>query len=179
MIRIGLAQGDVQRAAKFFNAKPAQIKRATRRTVRTITNDLHKELGGTIPREADISVLGYRKVRVKKKTPKGRGKSSTGSVWVGQNQVQARFAKGRKRNDKARGGAWAGKYFFKNAFVLKAKSGFESIFQRTGKGKLPVKQAYINLPKAQEFTRKAADRAKNRLVPLLEKNLRIEMNKRK
>ena len=162
--------------AAMFKARPAQIRRASRKTVRTVTNRLHRELGGQIPRANSTPVVGYRKIRAKKKTPRGRGQSSFGSVWMGTNRIAARYA-GRLRNNKSRGGASAGKHFFENAFVAKMSNGYESIWKRMDDGKL--KQQYVELPNARAIAEQAADKARRELKLLLRKNMEIEMNKGK
>ena len=163
--------------AAYFKAKPAQVRRAARRTVRQITNELHKELGGTIPRKAGTTVVGYRRVRAKKKTPKGRQASSRGSVWMGTNKIAAAYA-GRLRNDPTSGGAWAGKYFFENSFVAKMKSGHESIFQKI-KGTNKIRERYVHLPDARNDAKRAADKVELKLRNVLRKNLEIEMAKKR
>lgn len=163
--------------AANFKAKPAQIRRATRKTVRQVTNELHKELGGQIPRTAGTPIVGYRRVRAKKTTPKGRQRSSTGTVWMGTNKIAARYA-GRLRNDPERNGAWAGKYFFENSFVAKMKSGYESIFQRI-KGSNKIRQRYVHLPDARQDAVRAANKAELRLRKILRVNLQKELAKAK
>ena len=156
----------------YFKAKPAQVKRAARKTVRQITNELHKELGGTIPRDAGTSVGGFRRVRAKKKTPKGRQRTSRGSVWMGTNRIQAEYA-GRA---KAIGSdVKVGKYFFKNAFIMKYKSGHEAVILRIGRGK--IAPAYVNLPNSHAITRAAVNKARYRLKDKLRENIRIEFAK--
>lgn len=158
--------------AAFFRAKPAQIRRASRTTVRQLTNEGHKELGGTIPRTAGTPVGGFRRVRAKKRTPKGRQRSSTGSIWMGTNKIAAHYV-GKMSN--GHNGAWAGKYFFENAFVAKMKKGYESVWERTSGGGL--KQRYVHLPDARNDARRAADKIEKRLRIVLRKNLEKEMRK--
>ena len=166
-----------------FRVLPKEIRRAARRTVRQVTNELHRELGGKIPRTAGVSVVGYRRVRAKKRTPKGRQVGSRGVVWLGTNQIEARFA-GRMRDSETFGGAFAGKYFFENAFVAKFDSGYVGIFKRsesgkTRHGKAELEKQYINLPKSHEDAAKAAQEARPRMRELLQENLELERQKRR
>jgi len=162
--------------AAQFKARPAQIKRAARKTVRQVTNKLHKRLGGAIPRADGTPVVGYRKIRAKKKTPRGRGRSSYGEVWMGTNKIAAHYA-GRMRNRPSQGGASVGGHFFKNAFVAKMSNGYESVWKRIEGGKL--EQQYVELPSARREAERAAKDAQVDLARLLRKNMEIEMNKGK
>ena len=162
--------------AREFKARPAQVRRATRRTVRQLVNEGHKELGGAIPRSAGTPVGGFRRVRAKKTTPKGRQRSSRGEIWMGTNKIAARYA-GKMRNDAGAGGAWAGKYFFENSFVATMKNGYESIFERVAGGKL--KQRYVHLPDARGDAQRAADKIELRLRKILRANLAQEIAKAK
>ncbi len=163
--------------ARSLNAKPAQVKRASRKAVRETVTALHKELGGAIPRAAGTPVGGFRRVRAKKKRAKqGRGKVS-GSVWMGTRKIAAAYA-GRLRNDPDRGGAWAGKYFFENSFVAKMKSGYVSIFQRV-EGASKIRQRYVHLPSAAGVAKRAGDNARKDLSARFTKNLKEEMTKPK
>ena len=158
--------------AAYFKAKPAQIRRASRATVRQLTNEGYKELGGTIPRTAGTPVGGFRKVRAKKRTPKGRQRSSTGSIWMGTNKIAAHYV-GKMSNGHK--GAWAGKYFFENSFVATMKNGYESVWQRTSGG--GIKQRYVHLPDARNNAKRAADKIEKKLRITLRKNLEKEMAK--
>ena len=163
--------------AKSLNAKPAQIKRAARRTVRLAVTSLHKELGGAMPRAAGTPVGAYRRVRAKKRnarTSKGR---VSGSVWMGTRRIAAAYV-GKLRNDPNAGGAWAGKYFFENAFVAKMKSGHESIFERV-EGTNKIKQRYVDLPQAREIAKRAALSTRKELSSQFSKNLARELAKKK
>ena len=163
--------------AKSLNAKPAQIKRAARRTVRLAVTSLHKELGGAIPRTAGTPVAAYRRVRAKKRNAKTRGGRVSGSVWMGTRKIAAAYV-GKLRNDPSAGGAWAGKYFFENAFVAKMKSGQESIFERV-EGSNKIKQRYVNLPQARGVAKRAAFNTRKELASQFSKNLALEMAKKK
>lgn len=121
MIRFRVEKSDRQ----FIN--PKQVKRASRLAVNQITSEIHKELGGEIPREHGTSIVGYRRVRSKKKLAKARGKGLRGVVWQGTLRIQAKYA-GKPR--KVKGGVKAGKHFFPNAFIMTFKSGYSGIFKR-------------------------------------------------
>lgn len=163
--------------AKKLKATPAQVRRASRKTVRQVVNEGYRELGGTIPRTAGIPVGGYRRVRAKKQTPKGRQRSSRGEVWMGTNKIAAKFA-GKVRNDPTTGGAWAGKYFFENSFVAKMRNGYESIFERVH-GSRKLQQRYVHLPDARNDAQRSADRMELRLRKILRANLEKELAKAK
>lgn len=162
--------------AQSFRAFPKEIRRASRRTVRQITNELHKELGGKIPRTAGVSILGYRRVRAKKRPPKANKRLTRGIVWLGTRRIAARYA-GRMRDSETFGGAFAGQYFFENAFVAKFKSGYDGIFKRNDQGKL--EEQYVNLPQAHAEVIAAAGKSRSRISELLQKNLEHERRKRK
>ena len=160
-----------------FRVLPKEIRRAARRTVRQVTNELHRELGGKIPRTAGVSVVGYRRVRAKKRTPKGRQVGSRGVVWMGTRPIAARYA-GKMRDSEIYGGAFAGQYFFENAFVAKFKTGYVGIFKRNkDSGKL--EEQHIELPKAHRDVVSSAEKIRPRMSELLQENLERERRKRK
>ena len=179
VVRIRLEGKEV--IARSLNAKPAQIKRAGRKTVRDTTNKLHKDLGGAIPRAASTPVGGYRRVRARKRRAKVVEGGIRGSVWMGTRKIAAAYV-GRLRNDPDRGGAWAGKYFFENSFVGKMRSGHESVFERvkgkasTGRGK--IKERHVHLPQAREIAKRAAFNARKDLSTRFTKNLKDELTKK-
>ncbi len=99
----------------------------------------------------------------------------SGSVWMGTRKIAAAHA-GRLRNDPARSGAWAGKYFFENSFVAKMGSGYESVFQRI-EGSNKIKQRYVHLPSAAGVTKGIVRKSERDFSTLFTKNLKAEIAK--
>ena len=161
-------------AAKL-KATPAQVRKASRSTVRQVVNELHRELGGIIPSHAGTPIGSFRKHRARKTTPKGRQRSSRGSVWLGTNKIAAAYV-GRLREDPDAGGAWAGQYFFENGFIRKMRSGHVGIFTRVA-GSRKIKQEDVELPDARNDAELAANRAQLRLRRILRQRLQIELDK--
>ena len=165
---------DKTKVARWFALKPSQIARASRLSINQVTNELHKQLGGDIPRVAGTTVVGYRRVRAKKRLAKaGRGRIKRGVAWMGTMKIPAKYG-GRMKN--AGSDAWAGKHFFKNAFVATMGNGYQSIFYRMPGGKL--KQAMIDLPKSDTQAKTAGRWARNRVDRVLERRLRAELAKK-
>jgi len=174
-MRINIRLPDRAKLAAYFKAKPNQIRTASRKTVRELVNMGHKELGGALPRSAGTSVVGYRRVRAKKRTPKGRQRSSTGEIWMGTNKIAAKFG-GKLRNDRAAKGAYAGRNYFRNSFVATMKNGYTSIFQRIA-GTNKIKERYIAIPKAHGTTQQTAERLRKKMPMLIRANILKELNK--
>lgn len=173
-MKINIRVENKEELNQWFKDKPKQINRASRLTVNRITSDLHKRLGGIIPKTAGTSVAGYRRVRAKKTLSKvkNRSKIMRGVVWLGTMKIPAKYG-GRTRNVK--GGAKAGRHFFENAFVATMKSGYRGIFYRKPDGKL--EQAMIDLPEAQENVIQAARWAKTAAPNYLRKQLHIALKR--
>jgi len=162
------------KVATWFKLMPKQIDRASRLSINQVTNELHKRLGGEIPKEAGVTVVGYRRVRAKKSLAKaGRRKIKRGVTWMGTMEIPAKYA-GRMRSEGS--DAWAGKYFFQNAFIATMKSGYKGIFYRLPGGKL--KQATIKLPKSDYQAATAASWARARVDQVLTSRLKIELAKK-
>lgn len=149
--------------------KPAHVKRASRLAVNQITNEMHKELGGEIPRAHGTSVTGYRRVRSKKNLAKARAKRLRALVWQGTLRIPAKYA-GKPR--KVTGGVKAGKHYFPNAFIATMKNGYTGVFKRiTGSSKL--EQEYIELEQAQKMVRRKAQEK----LPKLQEAFRYQYKK--
>lgn len=167
--------------AKEFALRPKQIERASRLTVNQITKELHKELGGQIPKTAGSSIPGYRKHRAKKRLAKAKDKKKIrGVVWLGTKSIAAKYIKGRPGHI-AGYGASKGKYVFKNSFWKTMKNGYKSIFRRTKRTKSGIEEERVSLPKSHAESL-AALRGKRRTIQnILEAQLRklFEKGKKK
>jgi len=150
----------------------AQLARAQRLVINRIVDMTHKELGGSIPKRSGVRVGGFRKVRAKKNKAKVRQKTATGVVWLGGNKVQAKFG-GRLKQTKK--GAYAGRHYWANAFVAKMKNGYESIFRRTGNGKL--EEMRIDVVPMHEIASRSVARNSENSTGLLRKELTKILNK--
>lgn len=149
MMRFTVEKGDRQ----FI--KPKQIERAGRLAINQITNEIHKDLGGEVPKAHGTSITGYRRVRSKKTLAKTRTKRMRGIVWQGTMSVQAVYG-GKPREVK--GGVKAGRHFFPDAFIAVMKSGHVGIFKRM-KGSSELEEERIELEQAKSIaTRKARDK---------------------
>lgn len=158
--------------ASYFAAKPKQIKRATLFTTKQITRELHKELGSSIPKEVSTSIAGYKKARARRTVPKARRRTVRGVVWMGTNRIPAIFA-GKARQGK--GYVKVRRHKFENAFIMKFKSGHESIMIRKSDGGL--KEAMIDLPNSSAQARSAASNAQGRIKRIMRERLRKELAK--
>lgn len=158
--------------AKNLELTPGRIRTAVKRTIRQYVNEAHKELGAKIPKQANITVRGFKKVRAKKSKPARR--KIRGTVWMGRNPVTA------KRAGKPRGFdgyAKAGKYLFNNAFVVTFKSGYSGVFKRTGKGRLAIKEQTIALPQAERQVASVFNRKQANLASKLQTNIQQAIEK--
>ena len=165
---------DKGKVATWFKLMPKQIDRASRLSINQVTNELHKRLGGEIPKVAGTTIVGYRRVRAKKKLARsGRQKVKRGVTWMGTMEIPAKYA-GRMRSEGS--DAWAGKYFFQNAFIATMKSGYTGVFYRLPGNKL--KQAMIQLPKSDHQAKTAASWAKGRVEQVLTARLKVELAKK-
>jgi len=158
--------------AAYFAAKPAQIRRATLFTAKQITRELHKELGGAIPRSADTSTLGYRRARAKNTTPKARQRKVRGVVWMGTKKIAAKFV-GKPRQGK--GVVRVRGHVFQNAFIRNYGSG-PVVLQRIA-GTDRLKEAKIELPNSAGQAQSAASRARGRIKRVIRERLRRELAK--
>lgn len=160
--------------AAYFAAKPNQIRRATLFTTRQITNELHKELGGDIPRAADTSVLGYRRARAKKTLPRAKRRSIRGVAWMGTKKIPAGWV-GKPRQGKnvvrVRG------HVFQNAFVRYYGSN-PVVLQRIP-GTRDLKEAKIDLPASAGQAKSAASKAQGRVKRVMREQLRKQLAKGK
>ena len=153
---------------RVFDAMPAQIKRAAKTAINKSVKGMQKEAGGIIPRDAGTSVVGYRRVRSKRRAFKVR--RPVGSVWQGTLRIPAKYA-GKMRN--VGNGAKAGKRFFENAFVATMpKSGYKGIFKRKSNGS-GIEQVYIKLPNARATMAKIAKENEK----TIERVFKIELDK--
>lgn len=163
-----------EQVAQWFKLKPKQIDRATRLTINQVTNELHKSLGGKLPREAGTSVVGYRRVRAKKTLAKARSRANRGVTWMGTMKIPAKYA---GRMKQVPGGVQVGRHFFENAFIGTMKSGYEGVFTRI-QGTDKIKQAMIEMNNAEAQVITAASWAEGRSKNILAKRLHIELNKK-
>ena len=160
--------------AAYFAAKPAQIRRATLFTTRQITNELHKELGGSIPRAADTSILGYRRARAKKTLPKAKRRRIRGVAWMGTKKIAATFA-GKPRQGK--GVVRVRGHVFQNAFIRHYGSN-AVVFQRIP-GTRKIKEVKIELPASATQAQAAAGRAQGRIKRVTREQLRRQLARKK
>lgn len=170
MIKIDVNSDEVKRD---FELRPVMIRKVSRITVNALTRDLNNDIGSTMPKVHGIGVAGYKRVRMKR--TRSLIRRPAGKVWVGENKVQAKFA-GRMQN--VNGGAMAGKYYFKNAFVATMKkkegtSGYTSIFKRKPGSKKLIEER-ITLFDAEKVVAGAVERMKPKVKPLLKENLEKE-----
>ena len=158
----------------WLKLKPVQINRASRITINQVTRELHKQLGGEIPKVGGTSVVGYRRVRAKKKLAKaGRTRIKRGITWMGTLDIPAKYA-GRPR--KTKDGVKVGRHFFTNAFVVTMKNGYTGVFYRLPGNKL--EQAMIELPQSDAQAKSAATWANQRASSVLRSRLQIELAKK-
>ena len=160
---------DTAEAVRALNPSKAELKRASRLVINKITNDVHKDLGGRLPRGSGVQIGGFRRVRTRK--TKAKGNTLRGTVWIGGNQIAAKYV-GRPRD--VTGGAQAGRHFFPGAFVATMKNGYTSVFKRSQNGKIKEQTVEVkNLhPEAQAAVRRHSATATKILKSELEKILR-------
>lgn len=164
---------------EYFGAKPAQVQRAARLTANQVTNEIHKELGGTIPKRHGTSITGFRRVRAKKTLAKARRKRIHGITWIGRNAIAAAYA-GKPKKTKT--GAKAGKYHFEGAFVARMKSGHLGIFRRIGgkakTGKSKIEEVTVPLTEAKRQVVRAAKGKRTRIRAIMQDQLRKQLKKK-
>lgn len=161
-------------AARWFKLKPRQIDRASRLSINQVTNELHKQLGGSLPRDAGTSVVGYRKVRAKKSLAKARSLAKRGVTWMGTMKIPAKYG---GRMKQVHGGVKVGRHFFENAFIATMKNDYQGVFKRI-QGTDKIEQAMIDMPNADAQAATAASWAEARYKNVLRKRLHIELNKK-
>ena len=160
----------------YFAAKPAQIQRAARFTANEYTRIVHKEAGSEIPRVVASSVLGFKRVRAKRRLAKARAKRVQGITWIGENEIAGIYAKGRLK--KVKGGVMKGRYFFENAFVATMKSGHTGIFTRLSSGK--IKQATFPIEaQADGVIRDVVRSNEPKIQAMLRRRLERELSRKK
>ena len=154
---------------------PREVDRVNRLVVNKMVRGVNTEVGGTIPRAARTNVTGYRRKRVIKTNARASRKYPKGTVWIGANPIAAKYG-GKVRN--VAGGARAGKHFFAGGFVVKTKSGYESIFKKI-KGRLV--QQTIPVENADKYSEIALNNQRGSAESLIhsEINKVIERNAKK
>lgn len=160
--------------ALWFKVKPKQVSRASRLSINQVTNELHKQLGGSLPRDAGTSVVGYRKVRAKKTLAKSRSKTKRGVTWMGTMKIPAKYG---GRMKQVHGGVKVGRHFFENAFIGTMKSGYVGVFKRI-QGTDKIEQAMIEMNNADAQAATAATWAEARYKNVLRKRLKIELDRK-
>jgi len=134
---------DIKSAHTKLKLTPSQIGRINRQTANKLVTEIKRRIGGEISRGAGVRVVGFRRVRTFKKTSKTKGKNrQIASVWVGGNNVSARFG-GHMRNSGK--DAYAGRHLFRNSFKAAVRSGsYTSIWKRLANGKLAEQRIVID-----------------------------------
>lgn len=154
--------------------KPKQVERASRLAINQITNEIHKDLGGDIPKTHGTSITGYRRVRSKKTLAKSRKRTMRGVVWQGTMDIPARYA-GKSRN--VSGGAKAGRHYFPGAFVATVgKNKYRGIFKRI-KGSNKLEQVYIELTQAKALANRKAQQKLLQLPAAFRKQYRKQIKR--
>lgn len=119
---------------EFAQNYPRALKNAVRSSVRTTTTFAKKETDKQLTDVYFTPPKTLKKFRDKSKYYELRdGVTFRGRIWAGSNKMIAAKSVdnsflGSLRQDE--GGAWAGKYYFKGAFIAKMESGHTSIFSR-------------------------------------------------
>ncbi len=166
----------IEEVSKELALRPKQMERASRLTVNQVVKELHKDLGHQIPNTAALSVVGFRRHRIKKRLAKAKDKIIMASVWVGTKSVAATYAKGKFRQVKGVGVA-VGRYLFKDSFWRTMKNGRRIILHRTKRTKSGVEEVRISLPSSHEEIKKAVRGKSRRIENILEYQLEKQFKK--
>lgn len=102
-----------------------------------------------------------------------RGTGMEQKVWLGLNALAAsRLGTARRRP----GGTQVGRHFFKDAFPIKRYGG--GVYRRTGKDRFPLELARLEIDESGDAAlRAAAQQADQRLLEILQQELRYEFSK--
>lgn len=135
---------------------PRQVEQVNRKVVNKSLRAIDKEVGGTVPRAAGTSVVGFRRKRVFKTLAKARRKAVIGNVWIGANSIPAKYG-GKLKS--VTGGAKAGRHYFPGSFVATMPNGYRSIFHKNDTGDLI--QDMIKVPDSNKHALRALDNTRS------------------
>ena len=151
------------------------------RIVREMGNQYLSYLEAHIPaqiaRKNNVNVTGFKKARKKKNRITARGRSAgVGTFWIGENDVAARFKKGAWRQTSE--GARKGTFFKKDAFILKFKSGYKSMFTHRKGGDKLFDEVRAPLFGYIPIVNKEMDNARRSVEGVFKKEVELELFKR-
>ncbi|MCU7839778.1 MAG: phage tail protein [Candidatus Thiodiazotropha sp. (ex Troendleina suluensis)] len=154
-----------------------QINTASRRAISKVVEWSATQIGRQIAVQEQVppgilkSGGSRRGQRIFKSKP--YGEKTSGSVWVGFNPIRAGYL-GALSQQKV--GAKAGRHFFLGGFVATMPSGHGSVFMRSGKTSLPIREQSHPLASAQNIVDRVQERSHQRLIDILEHELDYEVN---
>ena len=128
------AVGATEQQAKFA------LARALNRTAATLRKMSEKGFKN----ELDLKKVAYIRKRLKSIKFKQYGFAGAG-LWYGLNDLPVSMMRGSVKDNRPAGASFSGKvgnFAFKKGFVAKSRNGRgKTIFQRDGKGRLPIEEA--------------------------------------
>lgn len=166
-------KGD-KKAIKRFNALPAQIDKASIRSIRKVTNWARGQLASHIAKANLIPVraLKSKKARRSFSTSPRRG-VPVGVVWLGTNPVKAAYV-GKPRD--AKGGAKSGKHYWEGAFAETMNTGHRSVWRRVGEERLPIFEETVELNEQESLLREVSSLSYKHYEKVLLQEINYEVN---
>ena len=156
---------------KSIGLSSATVDRINRKASNTFIGTLNKYIPRRIAQANDINLTGFSKHRIKR-TLSYRKNNGRGRFWVGENDVLAQYKKGAWRADST--GAKKGRFFKKNAFIIKTRTGKKLMFVREN-GKLEIVR--VALDGYEEIVRKGVATAQKGVLASFKRDTLIEFAK--
>jgi len=153
----------VEELGALLQQAPKEVRNVVNTIVRKQVPKIRKNVVDAIHQKHGIPkrAAKIRRVRSRQKVRKGRG-----SVWLGHNAIQAAYLG--KLEDFGQG-AFAGQFFFKNAFIRIFKSGHRTLVRRVGNR---LVEETADLPFADQVTRAEVGRLEREVSSTIESQLR-------
>jgi len=155
--------------AALLETQPAAKRAAVRATNKTL-NWLSTQVAREVAAQYDVPVRAIKAHRVY--TRLATQKTLQGELWMGINPIRSGYLKPLRQMKR---GARARSHFFEGGFVATMASGHRGIFQRSGKSRLPIYEATVEIGNAGDYAHLEGD-AEQRLDTVLAQELNYELN---
>lgn len=168
-INASLSQADVERLVGMFGLSRDAVRRAARRAVAKAARWTQGQASRAMSAELRIQ---QRVLRARLRLYR-RGEGLEQKVWLGLNAVAAARLGTPKRRA---GGTQVGQHFFKDAFPIRRYGG--GVYRRLGPDRFPLELAKLEIDEVGAAAlREAAQRADERLMQIMQQELRYELSK--
>ncbi|MFA5632672.1 MAG: phage tail protein [Porticoccaceae bacterium] len=168
-IEAAVSRADVESLISMMGLSKEAAQRAARRAVAKTAKWTQSQAARAMSAELRVQ---QRILRARLRLYK-RGDGMEQKIWLGLNAITAnRLGTPRKKS----GGTQVGRHFFKDAFPIKRYGG--GVYRRKGRERFPLELARLGIDAIGALAlREAAQRADDRLLEILQQELRYEFSK--